>query len=75
MDITQRTSLPAKWPGRSTVKLALTVLRVGGYWDDWLDRYARSAKWMQRHDYPIFRHTYYEKLTGLHPDGARRIGK
>ena len=67
--------LPARWPGQVRVRGALTVLRVAGHWAPWLDEYARSSKYIQRVRYPMFRQEYYELMTGLHPDGARRIGK
>ena len=66
--------LPRKWPGRAKVRQALTLLRVTGHWNTYLQAYAVLSKARQKLRYPDFRETYYWLVHHKHPDWTR-IGR
>lgn len=66
--------LPKKWPGRTVVRQALTIMRLTGHWGDWLSIYAVSSRKVQKLSYPVFRLKYYWEVHRIDPD-HNRIGK
>jgi len=66
--------LPKKWPGRTVVRQALTIMRLTGHWDIWVSIYAVSSRKVQKLSYRTFRERYYWDIYRIDPD-HNRIGR
>jgi len=66
--------LPKKWPGRTVVRQALTIMRLTGHWNSWVQTYEAASKKVQVRDYSRFRQRYYWKVYRIDPD-YNRIGR
>lgn len=66
--------LPKKWPGRTVVRQALTIMRLTGHWNSWVQIYEAASKKIQMRDYSRFRQRYYWEVYRIDPD-HNRIGR